>query len=153
VPRLCGLTPWRRAASAILLVVPWIAGCTSTSTLLPARDNSGDATGSIRLGNAGLPISNASFYLDDDLASARTAAEAMLDHEEETSASWNNPVTGAHGTITRVASAYTIGGTECRDFLSSYVREDSEAWLQGQACRNAFGHWGVRELQPWRRHG
>ncbi len=120
---------------------------------MSARGDSNDATGSIRIGNAGFPVSNASFYLDDDLATARAAAEAMLDQEGETSASWNNPATGAHGTITRVAAAYTVGGTECRDFLSSYVREKSQAWLQGQACRNAFGHWAVRELQPWRRHG
>ncbi len=120
---------------------------------MAARSNSADVTGSIRIGNAGLPISNTSFYLDDDLATARASAEAMLDSDGETSASWNNPVTGAHGTITRVAAAYTVGGTECRDFLLSYMREKSEAWLQGQACRNAFGRWGVRELQPWRRHG
>ena len=60
-------------------------------------------------------------------------------------------LTGARGTITPLAAAYRDNGVECRDFLASYVRERSEAWMQGEACRNAVGRWEVRSLRPWRR--
>ena len=46
---------------------------------------------------------------------------------------WENPRTGARGTITPLASAYNQDGVTCRDFLASYVHGQTEAWLQGEA--------------------
>ena len=55
---------------------------------------------------------------------------------KEISAPWENPSSGAHGTVTPIASAYDKDGGTCRDFLASYVRrQGSETWLQGEACR------------------
>jgi 17 kDa outer membrane surface antigen len=48
-----------------------------------------------------------------DLAVVRTAAAAMLD-TGETGTQWENPATGARGTITPIASNYSQGGTQCR---------------------------------------
>ena len=62
---------------------------------------------------------------------------------------WENPKTGARGTITPLAAAATQAGVTCRDFLASYVRNGSESWLQGEACR-ARGKWEVRNLRPWK---
>ena len=70
---------------------------------------------------------------------------------KDTSAPWENPKTGARGTVTPVASSYTQDGFTCRDFLASYVRAGSEAWLQGEACRMHQGRWEVRSLKPWKR--
>jgi surface antigen len=89
---------------------------------------------------------------EDDLAIARAAASELLAHGgDETSMPWENPQTGARGTITPIASAYNQDGRICHDFLASYVRDGAESWLQGAACRLEQGHWEVRQLRPWQR--
>ena len=87
-----------------------------------------------------------------DLVIARAAVSEVLGRGgKDTSAPWENPKTGARGTVTPVASSYTQDGFTCRDFLASYVRAGSEAWLQGEACRMHHGRWEVRKLKPWKR--
>ena len=89
---------------------------------------------------------------DGDLAFARLAASEVLSRGgKDTSAPWENPKTGARGTVTPIAAAYTQDGFTCRDFLASYVQKGSEAWLQGEACRLHQGRWEVRTLRPWKR--
>lgn len=86
-----------------------------------------------------------------DLAYARAAAaEALARGGKDTSLPWENPHTGARGSITPLASSYSQDGFTCRDFLASYVRDGSEAWLQGEACRMQ-GRWEVKSLKPWKR--
>ena len=58
--------------------------------------------------------------------------------------------TGARGTVTPVANAYTQDGFTCRDFLASYVKNGNEAWLEGAACRAGRGKWEVRSMRPWK---
>ena len=87
---------------------------------------------------------------EGDLAIARAAASEVLSKgSKDTSMPWENPKTGARGTITPLAAAATQAGVTCRDFLASYVRNGSESWLQGEACR-ARGKWEVRNLRPWK---
>ncbi|MBO0752409.1 MAG: hypothetical protein J2P53_09870 [Bradyrhizobiaceae bacterium] len=88
-------------------------------------------------------------FSDDDLVAARTAAAKLLAHDK--GGRWENPLTGARGTVTPIATAYRDNGIACRDFLVSYVREKTEAWMQGEACRGAGNRWNVRSLKPWRR--
>jgi surface antigen len=89
---------------------------------------------------------------DADLAFARDAvADALAQDGKSTSTPWENPNTGARGTITPIAAAYTVDGLTCRDFLASYVRDKTESWLQGEACRIHQGRWEVRSMKPWRR--
>ena len=86
-----------------------------------------------------------------DLAYARTAAIDLVSKDGKAqSAPWENPKTGARGMVTPIAQAYAADGTICRDFLASYVRQGSEAWLQGAACRGERGRWEVRHLRPWK---
>lgn len=88
---------------------------------------------------------------EHDLAYARAAALNVVAQDGKSrSAPWENPKTGARGTVTPLATAYSADGTTCRDFLASYVRQGSEAWLQGAACRTE-GKWVVRNLRPWKR--
>jgi hypothetical protein len=88
---------------------------------------------------------------EGDLAFARAAVSEVLSRGgKDASAPWENPTTGARGTVTPVASAYDQDGTTCREFLASYERDGSAAWLQGQACR-AKGKWEVRHMKPWQR--
>lgn len=86
--------------------------------------------------------------VEGDLVVARAAiAEALSKGGKHSSVPWENPKTGARGTITPLAAASRQDGVTCRDFLASYVRNGSESWLQGEACR-AQGKWEVRNLRP-----
>ena len=53
-------------------------------------------------------------------------------------------------TAMSLATAYDQDGTTCRDFLASYVKNGSESWLEGAACRAGRGKWEVRKLRPWK---
>ena len=84
-----------------------------------------------------------------DLALAKAAVSDLMSREEETaSVPWENPRTGARGAVTPIAAAYTQDGFTCRDFLASYVRDGSEAWMQGEACRLHRGKWEVKAIRP-----
>jgi surface antigen len=89
---------------------------------------------------------------DADLAAARMAmSEALGKNGRDASVPWEDPSTGARGTVTPLSNGYTQDGATCRDFLASYVRNGAEAWLQGEACRGVQGRWEVRQMRPWRR--
>ena len=89
---------------------------------------------------------------DADLAYAKIAAAEVLSRgAKDSSQSWENPKSGAHGTITPLADAYPMDGALCRDFIASHVNEGSESWMQGEACREGKGKWEIRRLKPWRR--
>jgi surface antigen len=90
---------------------------------------------------------------DTDLAFARTAASDVLTKgSKDSSQPWENPETGARGSVTPLAQAYSSeDGRTCRDFLASYVNGRSESWLQGAACKAGHGRWEIHTLKPWRR--
>src|SRR5712671_5486019 len=89
---------------------------------------------------------------DTDLSYAKAAAAVVLARpEKDASQPWENPGTGARGTVTPMADAYTQDGFLCRDFLASYIRNGAETWLQGDACRIHQGKWTVRKLRPLKR--
>ena len=125
-------------------------GCSYQLDSLWAR--SGDdleATGSIR---PTMPRQASTLPPENDLIVAWAAvSEVLTKGGKDTSMPWENPRTGARGTITPIASAYSQDGLTCHDFLASYVRDGSESWLQGEACRIRQGRWQVRNLKPWQR--
>ena len=89
---------------------------------------------------------------ESDLAYAKQAAALVVTRTDKgASVPWSNPGTGARGTVTPLADAYTQDGVQCRDFLASYIRDGSESWLHGDACRAAQGKWTVRALRPLKR--
>jgi surface antigen len=89
---------------------------------------------------------------DADLALASAAAARMLAAgTKDESAPWENPETGSRGMVTPLAAARTQDGFTCRDFLASVVHEETEVWLQGEACRVHHGQWVVRSMKPWKR--
>jgi surface antigen len=94
----------------------------------------------------------ASAPAEADLALAKAAVHDLLSRGgQDTSVPWENPRTGARGTVTPIATAYNQDGLTCRDFLASYVREGDESWLQGEACRIHQGKWEVKNLRPLKR--
>ncbi len=89
---------------------------------------------------------------EGDLAFARNAASDVLTKgDKDSSQPWENPETGARGSVTPLAEAYSSDGRSCRDFLASYVNGRSESWLQGAACQSEKGRWEIHTLKPWRR--
>ncbi|ABD86701.1 RT0821/Lpp0805 family surface protein [Rhodopseudomonas palustris] len=112
-------------------------------------DGSSDFTGSIR---SLTRSSSNDGPTEADLALARNAASDVLTKgDKDSSQPWENPSTGARGSVTPLASVYSTDGRSCRDFLASYVKDRSESWLQGAGCRTASGHWEIHTLKPWRK--
>lgn len=74
--------------------------------------------------------------------------EALAKGEEGASVPWQNPSTGARGTVTPVANAFVQEGFACRNFLASHVGNGSEQWFEGTACRVHRGEWDVRSTRP-----
>lgn len=143
---------WRGAAAALALALALSAGGCSFSYQLDSFFGGGDpqTTGSI----TPPPGARQARKLppDRDLAYARAAAsEVLRRNEKDASLPWENPESGARGTVTPIASAFTEGGHTCRNFLASYVNGHDQTWLTGEACREAQGAWEVRSLKPWSR--
>jgi hypothetical protein len=83
-----------------------------------------------------------------DLAYAKAAASNLFARgAKDASAAWENPRTGAHGTVTPIASQPDAA---CRDFLASYVQGERETWYQGSACRKGRA-WDVQDLRALQR--
>jgi hypothetical protein len=150
---------WRLRAKAIALALTLGAatsGCSLSYKLDSFLGKEGDQhgqTASIRPAPAPRPTPvTAVLPADNDLAYAKAAvAELLARSDKGATQPWENPGTGARGTITAMADAYTQDGFQCRDFLASYVRDGSESWLQGDACRIHQGKWTVRTLRPLKR--
>ena len=89
---------------------------------------------------------------ESDLAFARNAASDVLTKgDKDSSQPWENPETGARGSVTPLAQAYSAeDGRTCRDFLASYVNGRTESWLQGAACKAGQGRWEIHTLKPWK---
>ena len=89
---------------------------------------------------------------DSDLAFARNAASDVLSKgDKDASQHWENPETGARGSVTPIAQSYAAeDGRKCRDFLASYVNGNTESWLQGAGCQSSRGRWEIHTLKPWR---
>jgi hypothetical protein len=139
-----------RGRLSLLALAFALGGCSFSYQLdsLFAKKTEADATGSLR---PATPKAAAEPPAEGDLAIARAAvSEVLTKGGKDTSMPWENPSTGARGTITPLASAYDQDGITCRDFLASYVKNGSESWLQGAACRAARGKWEVRNLRPWK---
>jgi surface antigen len=111
-----------------------------------ARFGGDEVTGSVVPAKAGSAMPS-----ETDLAFARNAASDVLTKgDKDASQPWENPETGARGSVTPLAQAYSSEGRTCRDFLASYVKGDSESWLQGAACQTGRGQWEIHTLKPWR---
>jgi surface antigen len=152
---------WGEPVTAMfaLLVALGAAGCSMSfplSSLMPGASadqtdsNAGkaddrDVTGSLALqstkaGRGGMPS------VDWTLATA--ALREALAGKEDVSVPWQNPTTGAQGTVTPVSTVYMQDGFPCRNFLASHVRNGRETWIQGSACRIHRGEWEVRSSRP-----
>ena len=157
--RLCRQVP---VATALLAFVFAGAGCSMSNSLFGGGDkedsnayakaDKAETTGSVRLSSSSSDAATPNTLSEADMKYARTAVADVLGRGIKTvSAPWQNPRTGARGTVTPIATDYSKNGATCRDFLASYVTTASESWLKGEACRVKLGKWEVKSLQPWKR--
>jgi len=146
---------WRLRAKAIALSLALGAatsGCSMSYKLdsFFGKDEKPEHTASIRPASTPAPVP--AVPAEMDLAYTKAAVAALLGQPDKTASQpWENPSTGARGTVTAIADAYTSDGFQCRDFLASYIRDGAESWLQGDACRIHQGKWTVRSLRPLKR--
>jgi len=135
-----------------LLLAFCLGGCSFSyqlESLFEKKADPAEATGSVAPAAA---KSEPALPPEADLVLARTAAAEVLSRGgSDISQAWENPRTGARGTVTPIATAYVHDGTTCRDFLASHVRAGAESWMQGEACQAAQGKWEVKTLRPWKR--
>ena len=133
-----------------ILVGLALGGCSiGRFDALSAAEGGTDVTGSIAPARQAAAPSEKPTAAD--LAFARVAASDVLTKGgKDSSQPWENPSTGARGSVTPLASAYSAEGRSCRDFLASYVNGTSESWLHGAACRAEGGRWEIRTLKPWK---
>jgi surface antigen len=131
----------------LILISMGSGGCSMSRTDSAfARMDDHEATGSIG------PQTGGPAPTESDLAFARNAASDVLTKgDKDSSQPWENPETGARGSVTPLAQAYSSDGRTCRDFLASYVNGRNESWLQGAACHGGDGRWEIHTLKPWRR--
>ncbi len=136
--RLC-----RALGAGVLALAALGCGGCSMSYQLESYFADKTPTGSIKAAPAMPP--------ERDLAYAKAAASEVLKRgDRDASQDWENPRTGARGTVTPMSTAHVQDGQTCRDFLASYVNKTEQAWLQGEACKEAQGEWQVRALKPWK---
>ena len=134
------------AMMTLILIALSTSGCSLYRTGAFAKMDDKDVTGSIGGIQANGPAPS-----ESDLAFARNAASDVLTKgDKDASQPWENPQTGARGSVTPLAQAYSSEGRTCRDFLASYVNGRNERWLQGAACQSGHGRWEIHTLKPWR---
>ena len=110
------------AALTVILIGLSAGGCSfSRGSDAFAKMSEKEVTGSLR--------PTAPTPTDSDLAFARTAASDVLTKgDKDASQPWENPETGARGSVTPLAQAYSgEDGRTCRDFLASYVNGSTES--------------------------
>ena len=143
-----GLSVIRPVSAVVTLILIGLgaSGCSLSRNDAVARIDDKDVTGSIT------PVVDRE-PTDGDLAFARNAASDVLTKgDKDSSQPWENPETGARGSVTPLAQAYSgEDGKTCRDFLASYVNGATESWLQGAACKAGQGRWEIHSLKPWRK--
>jgi surface antigen len=162
--RQSGYTGWRRArlrrvdtrrAGALACIIFFAltsGGCSFSYKLAGLFGDKEDETAGVTpsaLARAEPAGPRAALPDEADLHIAKAAAaEALARGGKDVSVPWENPRSGARGTVTPIALASTRDGVVCRDFLASFVRGNDEAWLQGEGCRIQKGRWEVRAMKP-----
>lgn len=138
------------ALAAALSLGLLTGGCAVSNMFGLRKDDAmarAETTGSIPTGrlSTGLPP-------EEDLTHARSAITEVLSMgRKDFSTSWENPKSGARGTVTPISTAYEHDGARCHDFLASYINGRAETWMRGEACQQPQGRWEVKVLKPWKR--
>ena len=94
-----------------------------------------------------LPISEADWQV-----ARRSLNEALADRADTPSIAWENEESGARGTVTALQTSISSDGRTCRPFLGSALKQRSENWFEGHACKVGRTTWEIVDIRPWRRN-
>jgi len=144
------------------LIAMFLGGCSmQLSSLLPGgvsdsgptgpsviRTASDDTTGSIPLQMASVNGNPMGMSAIDWPHAQAALKEALARTDEGPSVPWDNPASGARGTVTPIAAAFNKDGLPCRNFIASHVKEGMETWSEGLACRVSASTWEVKSVKP-----
>lgn len=147
------------APIAVGLIAMVLGGCSmQLSSLLPGgvsdtgptvvRTADNDTTGSIPLQMASLNRNPMGMSAIDWPHAQAALKEALMRTDEGPSVPWDNPASGARGTVTPIAAAFTKDGLPCRNFIASHVKDAIETWSEGLACRVRANVWEVKSVKP-----
>ena len=142
--------PWLVVGARLALPLA-CAGCSTSYQLgsLSGEESKAEPVGKL-LPAAAKPEAGAASPADLPFLKA-AAAEVLSQGGKDASLPWENPGTGARGTVTPLAARYPhADGTICQEFLASHVQGAREAWYQGEACQRGR-HWETREVRPLQR--
>ena len=81
----------------------------------------------------------------DQMLMAQTFEFAMEKAPTNEMAQWENPDSGAGGTVTPTKTYSTTVGTPCREFTTSVSIGGQTEQAYGTACRQADGSWKIQE--------
>ena len=81
----------------------------------------------------------------DQYLMAQTFEFAMEKAPTNEMAQWENPDSGAGGTVTPTKTFSTTEGTPCREFTSTVSIGGQSEQAYGTACRQADGSWKIQD--------
>ena len=73
-------------------------------------------------------------------------ATAMAEAEDGATVSWNNPETGASGSLMPLVVARADGGLLCRAFIGTLGVAEAGQKFRGEACRLDDGSWQLMSM-------
>jgi surface antigen len=79
----------------------------------------------------------------DRQEAAKTQQTALEYNRTGQAATWSNPDTGAHGTVTPIRTFNSTQGQACREYRHDVRIGDKSEQVIGQACRQPDGTWKV----------
>jgi surface antigen len=142
---------WKRhsfACAAVLIAASSVGGCSTTIPLPSFIATDNEATGSIPR-----VVSPLSASLDEeDWRRAKGALAVALDPQGDGAAvNWDNPKSGAKGSVTPVGDAYAKEERVCRAFVADIGGEAPAKSVTGTGCRDKGGEWAVSDVKPWKK--
>ena len=136
------------AVMTLILIGVGAGGCSMSRTDDAfAKMDDNDLTGSI-----GPPAAGGPAPTESDLAFARNAASDVLTKgDKDSSQPWENPDTGARGSVTPLAQAYDCGrDAPAGIFWQAMSMAATRAGCRAPPARPASGRWEIHTLKPWR---
>ena len=81
----------------------------------------------------------------DDVRRHNQVTQHALERQpDNTSSTWHNPNSGAHGATTPTGTYVNASGQSCRRFTTTVTTKTGQSETgQGTACRNARGGWDI----------
>jgi surface antigen len=142
--RLCAALLAASAAGGCSIAVPM----GSPSALW--RGSTERAPGEDVTGSIAKPPEKLSQALDaEDWRRASAAMNTALDPQGSgAGVNWDNPQTGARGSITPVGSAFPLDGKICRTFRADLAAKEAHESLEGAACREKTAEWSLTRVRP-----